>query len=414
MARSRLVCIMGSGETAPTMKSVHRRLIDRLGSGTSEVAILDTPVGFQMNADEISAKALEYFRTGVQRPARVVSFRDAEAATPSDYERAMEQLRAADYVFAGPGSPTYALRHWRASLVPDILRRKLHDGGCITFASAAAVTLGKLAIPVYEIYKVGESVRWEKGLDLLSEIGLDAAVIPHFDNKEGGTHDTRFCYLGETRLQRLEEQLPETTFVLGIDEHTALILDPSQATAEVTGIGGVTVRRAGLDTRLESGETITLDELGTARTGRSRPIEAPREGRAGGSQTTPFWDRVEEHTGAFDAALEEGDRPAALDAALDLDSLLWEWSSETFGTDEMARARSIFRAMLVRVAESRADVRESEALVKPFVDALLRIRNRARAEERYDDADLVRDALAAVGIEVRDGRAGTTWQRIER
>ena len=34
----------------------------------------------------------------------------------------------------------------------------------------------------------------------MAEAGLDAVVIPHFDNAEGGNHDTRFCYLGERRL----------------------------------------------------------------------------------------------------------------------------------------------------------------------------------------------------------------------
>ena len=30
--------------------------------------------------------------------------------------------------------------------------------------------------------------------------GLPAVVVPHYDNAEGGHHDTRFCYLGERRL----------------------------------------------------------------------------------------------------------------------------------------------------------------------------------------------------------------------
>ena len=34
------------------------------------------------------------------------------------------------------------------------------------------------------------------------------AVVAHFDNAEGGTHDTRYCYLGEDRLRVLEAQLP--------------------------------------------------------------------------------------------------------------------------------------------------------------------------------------------------------------
>src|SRR5438270_630610 len=83
---------------------------------------------------------------------------------------------------------------------------------------------------------LGEPPHWLPGLDLLSvAAGLRVAVIPHYDNADGGNHDTRFCYLGERRLLALEKQLPDDAFVLGIDGHTALILDLEAATASVTG-----------------------------------------------------------------------------------------------------------------------------------------------------------------------------------
>ncbi len=115
----------------------------------------------------------------------------------------------------------------------------------MTFASAAALTLGSHTVPVYEIYKVGEEPRWLDGLDLLTPLGLPVAVIPHYDNAEGGTHDTRFCYLGERRLAVLERMLPSDHFVLGVDSHTALVLDLVAGTATVMGLGGVTVRAGG-------------------------------------------------------------------------------------------------------------------------------------------------------------------------
>ena len=92
-------------------------------------------------------------------------------------------------------------------------------------ASAAAAATGFVAVPVYEIYKVGADPHWLEGLDLFGVLGLKVAVIPHYDNAEGGTHDTRFCYLGERRLAVLERELPADAAVLGVDEHTALILD---------------------------------------------------------------------------------------------------------------------------------------------------------------------------------------------
>src|SRR5262249_5481054 len=155
-------------------------------------------------------KTREYFEQSVGHTLELASFRSAAAPDPLDYERMLVCLRGAHYVFAGPGSPSYALRQWVDSLIPKVLIEKLQaggSGGCVTFASAAAVTLGRLAVPVYEIYKAGEDPHWMEGLDLMAELGLNVAVIPHYDNAEGGTHDTRFCYLGEPRLAQLEAEL---------------------------------------------------------------------------------------------------------------------------------------------------------------------------------------------------------------
>ncbi len=112
----------------------------------------------------------------------------------------MTTVRNSRYVFAGPGSPSYALRKWQGTVIPSLLAEKLVHGGCVVFASAAALTLGIATVPVYEIYKCGEDPFWLEGLDVTSVAGIRAAVIPHYDNNEGGTHDTRFCYLGERRL----------------------------------------------------------------------------------------------------------------------------------------------------------------------------------------------------------------------
>ncbi len=172
---------------------------------------------------------------------------------------------AARWVFAGPGSPSYALRQWAGSPVPDALDARLAaggEGGAVVFASAAALTLGLVTVPVYEIYKVGAEPRWLTGLDVLGRAtGLRAAVVPHFDNTEGGTHDTRFCYLGQRRLEVLEAQLPEGAFVLGVDEHTGLVLDLDTGEGRVVGRGAVTVRAEGRSWTAPSGSTVTLDEL---------------------------------------------------------------------------------------------------------------------------------------------------------
>src|SRR5438552_4760075 len=93
---------------------------------------------------------------------------------------ALSRVRTAGFVFAGPGSPSYALSVWRSSSVPEALAAKLADGGAVVFSSAAALTLGRFSVPVYEVYKVGQEVHWLDGLDLLGPIGFagSCVVIP--------------------------------------------------------------------------------------------------------------------------------------------------------------------------------------------------------------------------------------------
>jgi cyanophycinase-like exopeptidase len=394
------------------MSKVHRELIDRFGSRVPAV-VIDTPVGFQLNADDVTARAVEYFEESVQKRVEVCSFRDADKLSPFDEERSLKRLREALYIFCGPGSPTYALKQWNGSRIPQLLRDKLRSGGCVTFASAAACTLGLIALPVYEIYKVGESLRWARGLDLLSECRLPVAVIPHYNNREGGTHDTRYCYMGEPRLRALEEMMPDDAFILGVDEHTACIIDLDSDEMAVIGVGEATIRKWGGEVRLASDSRTPLGvvrEMGGGRglTPVQGPVVDPVVDQAVG---TPFWVGIEELRAAFGAAMASGDLGSAIDAVLAVDDYLWSWSHESFGTDELIRARAIFREMVTRVGEEAVSrPRDPRAAIAPYIEAMLRVRERARSEERWDEADAIRDALLAEGIEIHDGPRATDWR----
>src|SRR5215510_5020719 len=268
MTGPRLLVIMGSGETAPTMVTPHRDVVARFGSTAPRAVLLDTPYGFQENAGEISQRAVEYFAQRVQLSIDIAGFPGPLAADPRERSTqpsaaSLARLRAADLVFSGPGSPTYALSTWRGSVVPEALADKLANGGVTVFASAAAVTVGRFSLPVYEIYKVGHPIHWLDGLDLLTPLGFGAhcVVIPHWDNAEGGTHDTRFCYMGDRRLSAMEEMLPADAWILGVDEHTAFVVDLNAGEASVIGRGGVTVRRRGSAERLSAGTRLTVADL---------------------------------------------------------------------------------------------------------------------------------------------------------
>jgi cyanophycinase-like exopeptidase len=416
----RILCIMGSGETAPTMAPVHRELIERMGGDGARAVLLDTPFGFQENADELVAKAQEHFQRSIGHPLGLASLRRAETATEVEREAAYSRIHEADYVFSGPGSPSYTLRQWRETEIPGLLREKLERGGCVTLASAAAITLGIVSLPVYEIYKVGEPVHWLDGLDLLGVAGIRAAVVTHWDNAEGGTHDTRFCYMGEGRLTQLEALLPEGAAILGVDEHTALILDLGAERVEVRGRGRAVVRRRGVESSLAAGTETSLAELRAMLAGAGTPdarrsalldrVEAPPPPS---EREEPFMAILGERQDEFDRARDRRDVEAMVAAILGVETTMAEWSSETFSGDERDRARSLLRRMVTRLgevaAEGNADPRES---IAPFVEAILAMRRQFRAERRFDDADRLRDLLTGCGVEVRDGHhgEGSDWE----
>ena len=406
-----ILAIMGSGETAPTMVRAHRTLFDRVGDRPA--ALLDTPYGFQSNADDISQRAVAYFAASVGHAIGVVSWRTLPPPGLAR-ERAAAALRAAGWVFAGPGSPTYALRHWRDTPVQSAFVDVLARDGVVVLASAAALTLGSHTVPVYEIYKAGIDPHWVPGLNLVEAIsGLPAVVIPHYDNAEGGNHDTRYCYLGENRLCRLEADLPEKSFVLGVDEHTAVLLDPDARTASVVGNGVMTIRQAGHNVVFPAGSVVDFDALLNGVSADAPPPGREPPDRPPVMVATPATSlraAADEIAVRFDAALAGRNVDGCVEAVLTLEQALLDWSADTLSSDEGDHARSLLREMVVRLGElATLGARDPRDVVGPFVRALLDLRERARAARDFGTSDRVRDALTAAGIEVRDTRDGVEW-----
>ena len=409
----RILTIMGSGETAPTMMKHHRELIARF-PGTPKAVVLDTPYGFQENAAELASKAVEYFRKSVGHPIEIAGLTRLHGQDTLTVEQGLARVRQADYVFAGPGSPTYALRQWAGTSVPDIVRGKMRTGGAVTFASAAALTLGRYTVPVYEIYKVGDDPSWLEGLDVLGEIELNVAVIPHYDNAEGGHHDTRFCYLGEHRLAMLEEQLPADAHVIGVDEHTGVILDLDSNTATVIGNSTITVRIKGRSTIHNSGDVISIDALRDPATGATNiPIHVtpPNTLQAEPEKdSTSLANDTQQAERSFNDAMSSGDAAGAARAVLALESAIHAWSADTLQGEEMDNAHAALRSMIVRLGDAAvgglADPRDA---LDPIMNVLLELRSAVRTDKRYDLSDLIRDRLAAVKIEVRDTPQGVEW-----
>ena len=264
------------------------------------------------------------------------------------------------------------------------------------------------------------------------------AVVPHFDNAEGGTHDTRYSYLGEERLQVLEAQLPLEGWVLGVDEHTVCIFDFDAGTVSISGLGAATVRRHGTSAIVASGRTLSIVELvelagslpaspgGSAAVseaaepaGSPLPVLGRAESSPAGSGGTPATADVagspllaeaRRLTTVFDTAVAGRDADGATEAVLEMEATLHAWSADTFQSDELDRARAALRRMIVRLGELAAPgLRDPRDVLAPWVDALLVERAEARQSGRFADGDRIRRRLEECGVEVRDTPAGTDW-----
>lgn len=427
--------LMGSGETTPTMVTVHKALLDatrkRTGHDQLRAALLNTPYGFQENAAEITAKAQHYFDHNVGQRVEAIDAAVMDGARPADVEQALDAVRQADWLFAGPGSPTYALGQWQqagfSAAMTDVHRR----GGTLIFASAAAVTAGSHAIPVYEIYKAGQPTGWAKGLGLMQQVtGWPCVVIPHFDNAEGQTHDTRFCYLGERRLAAMEHQLPDDAWILGVDEHTACIIDSSTGTVTVHGRGAVHVRHHGrVVFDLAGGQQSSMADLAAATTGPPRgqvgqtqrhstdDDNAASDGEATDRHAqdpdagNPFVEQLGMLRDAFEAGLDDHDVAEATAAVLDTQGLMGDWSADSLGSDAMDHATAQLRAMITRLgALADAGLHDHSELVKPHIETLLHVRDDARARNAFEVADHIRGHMDADGVTVKDTREGSVWE----
>ncbi|MBK7621220.1 MAG: hypothetical protein IPJ14_00785 [Kineosporiaceae bacterium] len=440
-----LLVIMGSGETAPTMVKAHRAVLARSDVPEAGPAVmLDTTFGFQMNAEDLVTKTRTYFAESVGVDVQLATWRTREL-DPVEQERTLALLARSRWAFAGPGSPTYALAQWRDTAVPPALLDVAARGGTLVFGSAAACTVGSHTVPVYEIYKAGATPFWQDGLDVLGALtGIRAVVIPHFDNAEGGVYDTRFCYLGEPRLAALEAMLPDDVGVLGIDEHTAIVIDTDAGTVTVGGNGRMTIRRRGSVRTLVAGEQLSIESLDAALRGAAdittapanstndstddSDVEAdPDDGTDDGDDTgitadvpaeAPEPTSLAEHTDlsreAFEAALAARDVDGCVSAILDLDAAIVAWSTDSLQSDEASRARRTLRSMVFRLGDlARAGAGDPADVVRPFVELALDLRTQARTNRDFATGDLIRDRLLAAGLEIRDTPEGVTWSITE-
>jgi cyanophycinase-like exopeptidase len=411
-----MIVLMGSGELTATMVEVHKKMLARFPDPPTAV-FLDTPAGFQLNVDEISRKAVEYFRVHVQKQLNVASYKSSENINAFEAKTAFHMLRNADFVLVGPGSPTYAVRQLQKTPIPEILVKNIQSGGCLVAASAAALTMGRFILPVYEIYKVGQDIHWVEGLDVLTPFGLNLVVIPHWNNAEGGTHDTRFCFMGESRFQKLEALLPDEATILGIDEHTACIINFDTQQIDIQGIGNVTIRKMGREITFGKGVQIPLQEL-VKKIGQREWKSEETDGVEQTGDLKALEENLTSKVHVIEASFRNGlahhDYKEMTVALLDIDRTIWKAQKGLEDEENISQAREVLRNLIVLLgAELNFSPHHSQKYLAPLVERILQLRERFRNEQKWSEADRIREILQRSNIQVEDIKGGFQWHIID-
>jgi len=228
--------------------------------------MIETPAGFEPNSDRVLGKVATYLEQRLQNYKPVITAihaRQRDGAAGTDDPATGAAVFGADLIYLGAGSPSYAMRHLAGSWLWSAVTARQTLGAGLAMASAAAVASGAFGLPVYEIYKAGHDLHWLPGLDVFGPYGLRLAVLPHWNNTDGGEDlDTGRCFMGQERFERLKAMLPAEVTVLGIDERTGLTLDTSTGEIRVFGLGVVTVLNAAGESRHAAGGTFQASALG--------------------------------------------------------------------------------------------------------------------------------------------------------
>jgi hypothetical protein len=259
------IAFLGSGETSLAGGRIFESLA-HLISDPLYVSVMETTAGFELNSPIVAGRVAEFLKTRLQNykpTVDVIPARKKGTEFSPDNLEILKPLLHANLIFMGPGSPSYAVRQLKGTAAWDIIRARHRLGATLVFASAATISVSAWALPVYEIYKVGEDVHTNPGLDLFADFGMNLSFVPHWNNAEGGIDlDTSRCFVGIERFDQWRKLLPAENILVGLDEHTGIILDCENKTCEVSGVSSVSVIKSRGMEMYPAGSNFPLTELG--------------------------------------------------------------------------------------------------------------------------------------------------------
>ncbi len=227
------LALVGSGEFLPVMAPIDAQLID---SRPARVAIVPTAAGLE---GEGSVKrwldlGVDHFRS---LGAEVVAVRalDDESANNADH---VEAMTGCGLIYYSGGDPSHAISTMRNSTTWDAVVAAWRTGAALAGCSAGAMMMGSVSAS-------------PRRSDLVDGLGLfaDLCVLPHFDRldqRPGMTDSVR-------------ERLDSDVTLLGIDENTAVVVEPSTGIGTVAGDGRAWLIGAGERQSFDAGQSVAVD-----------------------------------------------------------------------------------------------------------------------------------------------------------
>lgn len=368
------VVFFGSGETSPAGRKVFDWVFQQLPA-SPKVALLETPAGFELNSAQVIGRVADFLAHSLQNynpQLNVIPARKRGTDYSPDDPDLVAPLLDADMIFMGPGSPTYAVRQLYGSLAWEMIMARHRLGAALVMASAATIAVSAYALPVYEIYKVGEDLHWKDGLDFFSLYGFPLVFIPHWNNNDGGEElDTSRCFMGQPRFAQLMEMLPSHLTVFGIDEKTALIMDMESGLCQVQGLGGVTLIHTDHEDSTDDGHPSPVFDRGLG-AGELTELARKREGHV--------------HAYASGQEFKLGECcPFVMPSG-----------GEGLRAEVWTQALDILQQAINQTVPG----------VPPEVQELVANRQAARERKDWSEADRYRDEIAALGWQVKDTSDG--------
>ena len=220
--------------------------------------------------------------------------------------------------------------------------------------------------------------------------------------------------MGEPRFQKLEAMLPDDATIIGIDEHTACIIDLNAQQIYIQGIGNITIRKMGHEKKFGKKDRISIEALVkeiNQRDWTPQDLYGTDQGDVLEISEADITSKINKIKTSFQDGLANHDQKEMTNALLELDSIIWKAQNDLEDEERLSEAREIFRDFIVILgAELGISHHHLRKYLSPIVEQMLQLRARFRNEKKWSEADLIRDILQQSNIQVEDTKDGVRWQ----